>query len=680
MVAVLQRHDIGWLAPAPTWHRAGDLTQVPGRQRLLRPTIMRFADDSFMEQLLALLAYYPESLAEWEARAETWERPMATPATAAHLPPHEPVSQLSTRLKRLAVARGFNPSANGERAPVEPLKLYQPIHKRHYLVTASLVCRRAGLPDRRPDAGRQERVAFVLRRVVPATQQGVPAADPNDWQEYAYVTGPDGSRWQSVTSGQQSATRLLDGEERLPMFGLGFDDERGHRRQLFAGTVPVARREAYLAAPLAGTGAATGGAPAELPADPRLMLFQLRVTGPWSELVLQALDDQERFTKAGTGDSDIEGEIGGAPSPLPDRTLDRSRDQIQTISWYVLLDCVQFFRDHAPRIGEVLAGQRDRDTLDAATEEPLLAWLEEVVLVGGLAGPLAAGPDYAVADVRTNLLAALMELATNEALQARLDSDQVEVEFRRASRGHWPEFLFPLAEPRALGPFPFVVQAVNLSGNPFGREITLQRVGAALAELEARVQAALPPSGGAPAPEIPIPDRVPGDVRDGWFAIRCVYERPNCGPRAETVLSEPTVPFQMAGFFDPEAPARPIRIPMPFDISPAGLRKYNKSATLMISDALCGQLKRIRKMSLGDLVLSVLPWPFHKDLPDPSAGGPCRDGSNPLGMFCSLSIPIVTICALILLIIMVSLFDMIFRWLPYLFVCLPIPGLKGKKP
>ena len=48
-------------------------------------------------------------------------------------------------------------------------------------------------------------------------------------------------------------------------------------------------------------------------------------------------------------------------------------------------------------------------------------------------------------------------------------------------------------------------------------------------------------------------------------------------------------------------------------------------------------------------------------------------------MICSLSIPIITICALILLIIIVSLFDLIFRWLPYFVFCFPVPGLKGKK-
>jgi len=46
---------------------------------------------------------------------------------------------------------------------------------------------------------------------------------------------------------------------------------------------------------------------------------------------------------------------------------------------------------------------------------------------------------------------------------------------------------------------------------------------------------------------------------------------------------------------------------------------------------------------------------------------------------CSLSIPIITICALILLTIIVSLLDFIFRWLPLFIVCFPVPGFKGKK-
>ena len=74
----------------------------------------------------------------------------------------------------------------------------------------------------------------------------------------------------------------------------------------------------------------------------------------------------------------------------------------------------------------------------------------------------------------------------------------------------------------------------------------------------------------------------------------------------------------------------------------------------------------------GDLVLSILPWPFHKDLPV-GPKGPCSTG-----MICSLSIPIITLCALFLLMIMVALLNFIFFWLPFFLVCFPIPGLKAK--
>ena len=167
--------------------------------------------------------------------------------------------------------------------------------------------------------------------------------------------------------------------------------------------------------------------------------------------------------------------------------------------------------------------------------------------------------------------------------------------------------------------------------------------------------------------------------RDGWFVIRCVYERPHCGPLFPAVVSAPTRLFQMAPFFYPDAPTRPIRIPMPVDISPAGLRKFQKNTGFVISDMLCGKIKKIRKMSLGDLVLSVLPWPFHKDLPDPGDTGPCEKDGLGFGIICSLSIPIVTLCALIILMIMVALFDLFFRWLPFLFLCLPLPKFVGKK-
>ena len=97
-----------------------------------------------------------------------------------------------------------------------------------------------------------------------------------------------------------------------------------------------------------------------------------------------------------------------------------------------------------------------------------------------------------------------------------------------------------------------------------------------------------------------------------------------------------------------------------------------------MSDMLCGQVQRAKGMGFIDLVLQVLPWPFHKDI-DVGKGGGCKGGGLEIGMICSLSIPIITICALLLLIIIVTLLDFIFRWLPYFIICFPVPGLKGKK-
>ena len=54
-------------------------------------------------------------------------------------------------------------------------------------------------------------------------------------------------------------------------------------------------------------------------------------------------------------------------------------------------------------------------------------------------------------------------------------------------------------------------------------------------------------------------------------------------------------------------------------------------------------------MGLGDLIRQVLPWPLKKDISLPERE-PCNTGPGlSLGLMCSLSIPIITICALILI-------------------------------
>lgn len=148
------------------------------------------------------------------------------------------------------------------------------------------------------------------------------------------------------------------------------------------------------------------------------------------------------------------------------------------------------------------------------------------------------------------------------------------------------------------------------------------------------------------------------DVR---YCLRCVYERPHCGPLHPPVVSDPTAPFSLASFFDFDAPSRPIRINLPVDTSLAGLRKFRKNVGFLISDKLHAQLDSatdINKALKGSLASS-------------------DSGGAGLGTICSFSIPIITICALIVLLMFVILLNFVFWWLPLLRICLPI-RLKGR--
>ena len=61
---------------------------------------------------------------------------------------------------------------------------------------------------------------------------------------------------------------------------------------------------------------------------------------------------------------------------------------------------------------------------------------------------------------------------------------------------------------------------------------------------------------------------------------------------------------------------------------------------------------------------------------EPASPAAMRDA---VGMVCSFSIPIITIVALILLIIFVKLLDIIFFWMPFFQICLPLPNFSAKE-
>lgn len=174
---------------------------------------------------------------------------------------------------------------------------------------------------------------------------------------------------------------------------------------------------------------------------------------------------------------------------------------------------------------------------------------------------------------------------------------------------------------------------------------------AALDALREAVKPALPATGAlVKLPKLDISSSV-------HYVLRFVYERPQCQP-VQVQVSQPSQPFVFAPFFDADAPARPVRIPLPSDVSIAGLRKAGKNVSFMMSNAMrkkMGMLLGKEKTLLSD---------------DPETN---PEGGLDFAFICSFSIQIIFIIAFMLLLVFVIVFNIIFWWVAFFKICLPIP-------
>jgi hypothetical protein len=701
-------HQVQWTAPSPLWTDFSNASDPALRQKLRQPSLLRFATDTFMQDFMTMLETDATRMGQYVAQPETWRGPTPEPETAEQLPAF--LRKLSGL--RAAANRALDKSNALAQAKVQALaaqaqqlKLYQPAHQRFYLVTACLVCRMAGLPDRALDTNLEERVSFVMRRLRPR-----PQSPPETYDEYAFVTTPRGQGWQKI---EGSPNVLVRNEEQLPMFAVNFAEESGRKRRVFGAMIPVGKREVYMGAGAyvpAASGASTQGA---TPKTARKIHFRKQVSEPWKNLVKLASDAAKVL--ASTTDPKV------TPKPSQaeiDQLKKSSREQMQTLSWLLLLDIAEYLQQYLPKVwAAVQAGSKAGRGL-SASEEKLFDALLLITVPPDLLAVIRTGTSYQATDVATSMLNALKRIK-DPAPRWDEKLESVTISYDRAYKNqqnqpvidpNWPNFLFPLADLEKEAPLPpetidppaandESVDPVQLSQQGVPPDLVTKQ--SRIDKLVALVVRALPVETTERAPALPLASQPVMDTREGLFAIRCVYERLLCSPlnahhlgaaqpatlppllsdlSAPSVVSEPTRTFQLAGFFDPDAPARPIRIALPIDTSPAGLRKFDKNTAFMISDVLCGQLQRLKGITFGDLVLSVLPWPFHKDLStDAGDLGPCKDQGVQLGMICTFSLPIITICALILLMVIVLLFDFIFKWIPLFIMCFPLPGFKAKK-
>ncbi len=703
-------HPIRWQSPQPLWARFGaTVAAAVTAPDQTRPAILRFATDDFMEQLLAVLAADPRRLGEFIARPETWRGPQQDPPDTVDRtrPPRLPQIFPWIR-KKPSTSTTLAPTTN-ERSEVQhgvtvkvPLKLYHPAHQRHYIVAANLVCTLPGFPDRTVGTGRREQVAFVLRRLLPENQS---AGAPK--REYAFVKDARGPHWERVSPDAHAVdayAHSVAGEELLPLFPLNFSDDLGHPRRLRAGVIPVGRREEYMGSPRYETALAPGtSTPPVITGDPvtvtktkksaRKEQLKFDVTEPWKALIRAMYKAAEQIKK-----SDDSGTSDATQLQRRRSFARQANEGAQLQSWLILLDSADYLATHVPAVWSAVIGAGAPVGLNAG-QQHLFDWINSSSTSPGSSGWQLTGRTFA-----TTMRDALKKISAS-GVRAALEGAERTFSVTDVATS-WPPFYYLLAGVRENSAFPPGVYDlagiqtsldstiapatddtdVGVMPEMTPAETAVETAARKVDRLVQLVMAAVDADAQTPATPLPfavqLRDAMTSTQGDpGWFLLRCVYVHcACCGPLEPDVLSAPSQRFQLASFFDSDAPARPIRIALPIDTTAAGLRKHQKNTAFVLSDVLCGQVNRLKGLGFVDLVLSVLPWPFHKDLDIGSDGlGPCKSGSANFGMICSLSIPIITICALILLFMIVLVLDIIFHWIPWLIICFPL-RFRAKQP
>ena len=593
--------QVQWLSPSPLWT---PLTSGTDRTAFRAPALLRFATDTFMMDLQTLLATTPANLANYVAQPETWRCPAVGLGTA-------PIAASCL-------------ASNNLTSP--PLKLFQPVHARFYLVSASLVCRLPGIPDHTVKTNQGEKTTFVLRRVQAISSTTVPGTPFSEqlYNEYAWIPNPTPP---GTPPGWVPATpnSIAPGEDKLPLFATTFGSN-GTQRRMFAGLIPSGRKQTYVGG--AALAAQTGGqfAPSS-PVDPRVIDFQSQVLDPWADLVnwSENLPDLGNITP---GTFAFDSAAAAQASAL------------------ILIDFANYLATNLPLVSAVVQGKAASTTLTGAQADLYSA-------MSATMGDAMDGNTWTLAQA----------IALAQSYDGAFESETLPSPPNPPPPITSPPTL-PMPEALPTGyPGPLLTDFTDprlesLIGRANDQDPLSQR------QIMTLVQAALAEVGTAPVSTVPPPTNNPLNPQgDDWYIVRCVYDRPQC-----SVLGLPVVPimscaseiFQLASYFDPDAPARRIQVALPVDTTAAALRKYDKGVAFMISDQLNRQMQRATGL---------------KDLMNGQVGAP---GGFSLVMVCSFSIPIITICAMIVLMIFVILLNIVFFWLPFLKICFPLPSFSAK--
>src|SRR5262249_20391006 len=117
--------------------------------------------------------------------------------------------------------------------------------------------------------------------------------------------------------------------------------------------------------------------------------------------------------------------------------------------------------------------------------------------------------------------------------------------------------------------------------------------------------------------------------------------------------TQPTAEFQIAPWFDSGPGPMPV-VPLPDPFGPGGLSRFKPNVGFALPSSI---VDVVRNNSPDDLI----------------KGNGQRGPSFGIGWLCGFNIPLITLCAFIVLSIFLSLFQIIFWWLAFIKICIPIP-------
>jgi hypothetical protein len=587
-----------WQTPSPLWEKA--LLDGEDQTRFRRPALLRFAVDDFMQELQHILDRDPAQLETLVAQPETWEE--------------EQVGWEMTKNQDI------------------PFRLYHPAQGRFYLVAASLVCKLPGLPDKCIQADKEESVSFVMRRV-------------KDSAEYAWVS---------------KEAKLLFPME--PSYQDGLSDINGQWNRRFEEENCPLPPDASISGDDAGKRWVikdkNGQYLYSIHKEKNVLNVYAGVKKGWHEVHAgMVLDDEERLPMF-VLNFDFQQNprrIHAGFIPVAGSETFQAEPEFQTADMSAF-DPGGLFEDTV-----VLGIKELRYTLlshpghidDAQAQEIFLfcmvdfvEFIEEYLgndfsALGDLTAP------YFYYDTQNNFTwdAALKEVQEKkDALRLGKMPPELNAVFPQLPGEVDVKTIIKIAVD--------YLEIVEYDG-PVNKYVYKDTFKDGIAQALENVPTDTD-TGAAAAP--PDPPRF--DPQDGTnYRIYCVYERPRCEGILPPVISRATRDFQLASYFEPDAPARPIRIVMPKNVGIASLRKFKKNVAVLISDSLRQKMEQVKDKTVGDL----------EDGEAGSAGPPFD-----LGKICSFSIPIITICALILLMIIVQLLNIVFFWLPYFKICFPL--------